>query len=107
MYSATLTRRSTIERLKFRPRRPVGEPELAGHFRRMGVQHDLAQRIVGTDGVVDIDRVVAQKFGEIRHARRVNPVLGFLDAEHGAIVDVHQHQDEGDVPQRAVREERP
>ncbi len=70
----------------------------------MGIQHDLAQRIVRADRVVDVDRVVPQKLSQVGHTRRVDAVLGFLDAQHGAVLHIHQHQDQGDVPQRAVRE---
>lgn len=70
----------------------------------MGVEDDLSQWIVGSDPVVHIHRVVSQQLCQIRHPGWVNAVLRFLDAQNGAILHVGQHQDQGDVTQRAIRE---
>ena len=80
------------------------EGELSRHLGRMCVENDLPQGIVGADRSVDVDRVVPEQFGQIRYSRGMDAVLGLLDAQHGAVLNVHQHQDQGDVPQRAVRE---
>ena len=70
--------------------------------RRVRVDDDLPEGIVGVDRFVDVDGQLVQQRNHGRDSKRVHPVLGFFETDQPPAPGIGLHDGKGEKPQRAV-----